>query len=85
MRTTIWTVLIAMAGAMLVACGSGSSSEDGSTPAVDENDLAAASLENRAAATALEAPPVGPSIGRTGGKRGHGRAQLGRSGQHGRR
>ena len=85
MRTTIWTVLIAMAGAMLVACGSGSSSEDGSTPAVDESDLAAASLENRAMAAALKAPPVGPTVGRTGGKQGHGRAHVGRSEQHGRR
>jgi hypothetical protein len=81
MRTTIWTVLMAMAGAMLVACGSGSSSEDGSTPAVDESDLAAASLENRATATALEAPPVGPSLGRTGGKRGQGRAHFGGRGR----
>jgi hypothetical protein len=80
MRSTISMALMGMAGAMLVACGSGSSSEEGSTPAVDESDLAAASLENRATA-ALDAPPVGPSLGRTGGKRGQGRAHVGRSGR----
>jgi hypothetical protein len=77
MRNTISTLRMGLAAAMLVACGSGSP-DQGSAPGVDENDLATASLENRAAAVA-NAPLPAPALGRTRQGKGHGRAHFGGS------
>lgn len=78
MRNTISTLLIGLAAAMLVACGSGSP-DQGSAPGIDENDLATASLENRAAAQAAAPLPTGMALGRTRQGKGHGRAHFGGS------
>ena len=74
MRSTILMALIGMAGAMLVACGSGT--DQGSAPGADENDLAVASLENRNAAL-LAAGPVTPQLSRTGHAKSRGRVHFG--------